>query len=69
MASNDSIGSLAETGGADFFGVADLSPAREAILEQGGVLIAEYPRAVSKNVTPASTARSISAFVSSKLTR
>ncbi len=41
------IESLAETWGADFFGVADLSPARDAILVQGGSVIAEYPRAVS----------------------
>lgn len=33
--------------GADFFGVADLAPAKEAILEQGGPIPAEYPRAVS----------------------
>jgi len=38
---------LAETWGADFFGVADLSLARDAILAQGGPVIAEYPRAVS----------------------
>jgi epoxyqueuosine reductase len=33
--------------GADFFGVADLSPAREFIREQGGDLVASFPRAVS----------------------
>ena len=33
--------------GADFFGIAVLAPAREAILEQGGPMAAEYPRAVS----------------------
>jgi len=38
---------LAEGWGADFFGVADLSPARDAILAQGGPVIAEYPRAIS----------------------
>ena len=37
----------AEGIGADFFGVADLSPAYEAILEQGGPVIAEFPRAIS----------------------
>jgi epoxyqueuosine reductase len=38
---------LAETWGADLIGIADLSPARDAILAQGGPVIAEYPRAVS----------------------
>ena len=38
---------LAETSGVDFYGVADLTPAREAMLGQGGATIAEYPRAVS----------------------
>ena len=33
--------------GADLFGVADLAPAMEAILEQGGPIVAEYPRAIS----------------------
>lgn len=32
---------------ADFFGVADLRPARDAILEQGGYIVADYPLAVS----------------------
>jgi epoxyqueuosine reductase QueG len=41
------IKNLAESWGADFIGVADLSPARDAILEQGGAMVAEYPRAVS----------------------
>jgi epoxyqueuosine reductase QueG len=47
VGSDSQIESLAETWGADFFGTADLSPAREAILGQGGPVIAEYPRAVS----------------------
>ncbi len=38
---------LAEGLGADFYGVADLTPAREAILEQGGELVQGYPVAVS----------------------
>ena len=42
---------LAEEAGADFFGVADLSPARQAILDQGGALAAQYPRAVSLGLT------------------
>ena len=33
--------------GADFWGVADLSPARKAIIDQGGDSVAEYPLAVS----------------------
>lgn len=47
MERGNQIEHLAETWGADFFGVADLSPARDAILEQGGLVIAEYPRAIS----------------------
>ncbi len=38
---------FAETMGADFFGVAELSPAREAILAQGGEVIAAFPRSIS----------------------
>ena len=38
---------LAEQWGADFFGVANLSPAYDFILAQGGAVIAEYPRAIS----------------------
>lgn len=38
---------VADAWGADFFGVADLAPAHEAILAQGGPVIAAYPRAVS----------------------
>ncbi len=41
------IREYAEAMGADFFGVADLSPAHEAILAQGGPVIAEFPRAIS----------------------
>jgi epoxyqueuosine reductase QueG len=44
---DDRIESLAGTWGADLFGVADLSLARDAILAQGGPAIAEYQRAVS----------------------
>jgi epoxyqueuosine reductase QueG len=36
--------------GTDFFGVADLTPAREAILDQGGPTYARYPRAVSVGI-------------------
>jgi epoxyqueuosine reductase QueG len=38
---------LSGTLGTDFFGVADLSLAHEAILAQGGSAIAEFPRAIS----------------------
>ena len=41
---------LARGEGADFFGVADLAPAREAILNQGGAGVAAYPRAVSVGI-------------------
>jgi len=47
MGLDNRIERFAETWGADFFGVADLYPARDAILEQGGSVIAEFPRAVS----------------------
>jgi epoxyqueuosine reductase len=36
--------------GADYFGIADLSPAHEAIAEQGGAELAGYPRAISIGV-------------------
>jgi epoxyqueuosine reductase QueG len=36
--------------GADFFGVADLAPAREFIAEQGGEMVAQVPRAISIGV-------------------
>ena len=36
--------------GADFFGVADLAPAREFIAERGGEMVAQFPRAVSIGV-------------------
>jgi len=47
MAFNGKLRELAEAMGTDFFGVADLSPAHEAILAQGGPVIAGFPRAVS----------------------
>jgi epoxyqueuosine reductase len=40
----------AEAQGADFFGVADLAPARAAILAQGGPAMAAYPRAISVGI-------------------
>ena len=36
--------------GADYFGIADLSPAHDTILEQGGTEIADYPRSVSVGI-------------------
>ena len=47
MELDSKIRELAEITGADFFGVADLTPAHEAIVEQGGELVAEFPRAIS----------------------
>lgn len=47
MALEDKIRQVAETGGADFFGVADLGLAKDEILRQGGSELAAYPRAVS----------------------
>jgi len=47
MAPDNNIERLAENWGADFFGVAELYPARDEIFEQGGAVIAEYPRAIS----------------------
>ena len=41
---------LATREGADLFGVADLSTAREAVRAQGGDLVAAFPRAVSFGV-------------------
>jgi len=41
------IKAIIGTWGVDFLGVADLSPAHEAILAQGGPVIAAYPRAIS----------------------
>lgn len=38
---------LAEELGVDFFGVADLSPARDFVISQGGLEAGSYPKAVS----------------------
>jgi epoxyqueuosine reductase QueG len=40
----------AEEWGADFFGIADLTPAKAAIAEQGGTLVAEFLRAISLGI-------------------
>jgi epoxyqueuosine reductase QueG len=50
MTNNHQVENLVKSLGADFFGVADLSPAREAILAQGGSIVAAFPRAVSIGV-------------------
>ncbi len=36
--------------GADYFGIADLTPARDAVLEQGGTEIARYSRSISVGI-------------------
>jgi epoxyqueuosine reductase QueG len=47
MKLDNMIRELAGELGVDFFGVADLSPARAEILRQGGEDVASYPRAVT----------------------
>ena len=37
--------------GADYFGIADLTPARDAFIEQSGTEIAQYPRSISVGIT------------------
>ena len=46
----NSIRELVEAEGIEFFGIADLAPARAAILEQGGPMLAPYHRALSLGV-------------------
>lgn len=43
----DALRSFSVGRGADLFGVADLSPARDAVLAQGGSTVAAFPSAVS----------------------
>lgn len=50
MPINAALRELAMALGADFYGVADLSPAREAIRAQGGPCVADYPWSVSVGV-------------------
>ena len=40
----------AEEMGGDFYGVADLSTVQEAIVDQGGSMMAGFPRAVSTGI-------------------
>ncbi|MDD4652206.1 MAG: 4Fe-4S double cluster binding domain-containing protein [Methanothrix sp.] len=49
------IREVAKDLGADFYGVADLAPARDFILWQGGERLAGYPRAISIGVALLST--------------
>ena len=44
---DDQLRGMARRSGVDFFGVGDLSVARDAILDQGGSVIASFPRAIS----------------------
>jgi epoxyqueuosine reductase len=44
------LSDLAHALGADFYGVADLVPAREAILAQGGPVVARYPRSITLGI-------------------
>jgi len=46
----DELEGCAKELGAEFFGVADLSPAHDFVLAQGGEYIAAYPRAISIGV-------------------
>jgi epoxyqueuosine reductase QueG len=50
MKLESSLLTLAETMGVDFYGVADLALAHDAILQQGGQTIAEFPRAISVGI-------------------
>jgi epoxyqueuosine reductase QueG len=43
----DKLESLAKDTGATYFGIADLTPARQPISEQGGEFLTQFPRAVS----------------------
>jgi len=50
MEMNHRLEETAEKWGADFFGVADLSSARDAILAQGGPTLAAYPWGISVGI-------------------
>jgi len=50
MALENQLRVSAMTWGADYFGIADLSPAHDTILEQGGTEIADYTRSVSVGI-------------------
>ncbi len=50
MELSDKVRSITEAAGCDFVGVADLTPAREFIREQGGDVVASFPRAISVGI-------------------
>jgi epoxyqueuosine reductase len=50
MGLSDELKDIAVRQGIDYFGIADTEPAREAIREQGGDLVARFPRAVSMGI-------------------
>lgn len=50
MLGNERIRAMALAEGVDYFGVADLAPAKQAILEQGGPVVASFPLAVSLGI-------------------
>lgn len=50
MLTIESLETVGRSEGADFFGVAELEPARDAIGEQGREFVAAFPRAVSVGV-------------------
>ena len=50
MTLDRALAELVKSQGADYYGVADLALAREAILAQGGPSIAAYPRAISVGI-------------------
>ena len=47
MHTEQHLSRLAHSLGADYFGIADLSPARDFIHLQGGERVARYPRAIA----------------------
>ena len=47
MSLNEAIWLIADSAGVDHYGIADLSSANQAIRDQGGEVIASYPRAIT----------------------
>jgi hypothetical protein len=52
MTIDQNLQDIVKSKGADFFGVADLSPARALIEAQGGAAIAAFPRAIARREGP-----------------
>jgi epoxyqueuosine reductase QueG len=50
MELENELRTIAESMNASFYGVADLAPAKEAILAQGGPMVADFPRAISVGI-------------------